>query len=179
MRHRPQHEELEIDLPHLVESDDLHDTVLVFRNGRNEPIAVPIEVVTAAERAFRCHQLRLSGMTWEEIAIAERYPTAAAASADVRRYMEEGAALVMERSASEMLVLEVQRLDALQHAIWDTAIAGSLPAVDMVRKIIVDRAKLVGLDAEKIASHNSQEGRTVVVHSGESYTDDLRRAAAR
>lgn len=152
--------------------------VLVFRNGRGEPVAVPSDVVTLAERAFRCYRLRLSGVSWADIADREYYPSAAAAAADVRRYTAEGAALVTERSLMEMMQLEVARLDALQAAIWDAAVRGSLPAIDMVRKLVMDRARLVGIDGEKLASSTAQQGRTVVVHSDDgSYTRDLRRAA--
>jgi len=43
--------------------------------------------------------------------------------------------------------LELLRLDELLNALWDTAIAGDLKAVDRVLKVMERRAKLLGLDA--------------------------------
>lgn len=134
--------------------------VLVFRGPMGDPIAVPTEVVTEAERAFRCYQLRVGGLSWAEIATLELYPSAGAAMYDVNRYMAEAKALVVESSAREMLTLEVNRLDALQHALWANAMTGHVPSVTAALSIIVNRAKLIGLDPDKM---NDVAARTVVV----------------
>lgn len=152
--------------------------ILVFRNGIGQPIAVPLDVVTSAERAFRCYNRRLAGESWMTIAASEGYPTATSAAADVRRYTAEGAALVSESSKQEMLQLELSRLDALLGITWPMAMAGSLAAIDMARKIVVDQAKVAGLDPEKIAQESNTIGRTVVVHQEEGgYVRSLRAAA--
>ena len=43
-------------------------------------------------------------------------------------------------------VVEGDRLDALQAALWDQAMAGDLRAVAMIRRIIESRIRLFGLD---------------------------------
>jgi len=45
-----------------------------------------------------------------------------------------------------VLQLELERLDAMQAAIWDDAMNGHLGAIDRVLKIMERRAKLLGLD---------------------------------
>jgi hypothetical protein len=151
--------------------------VLVFRNSASEPIAVPGEIVTEAERAYRCHIKRLEGSSWEEIAIAEKYPTAIACKADVDRYLKEGAALVTEKSQRDQLTLEVGRLDAMQLFLWPKAKGGSVPAVTAIVNIIMNRSKLVGLQSEQALAAGGP--RTLVVPvDDEGFLDALKEAAA-
>jgi hypothetical protein len=151
------------------------ESVLVFRNELNEPIAVPGDVVMAAERAYRCHLARVGGQSWEEIAIAEKYPSAAAASHDVTRYLKEGAAMVTEASAQEQLAQEVRRLDALQYALWAQAMGGMVPAVNAIVNIINHRARLIGLDPDKMDT--SGPVTVVVPPDAASYMAALKKAA--
>lgn len=146
--------------------------VLVFKNNTGEPIAVPDSVVTAGERAYRCHKMRVEGKSWEEIADLEHYPTAEAAHADVKRYMEEGKALVVERSQREMIGLEVARLDALQALLWPKAEEGSIVAIGEIRKIIMSRVQVTGQDPTKAVDEATQVGRTVVLTRSEGGQDD-------
>lgn len=151
--------------------------VLVFRNPAGEPVAVPDEVVTAGERAYRAYQLHLQGMSWEQVAEAEQYADRTAAMYDVRRYMEEAKALVVARSAREMLTLEVARMDALQSALWPSAMRGHVQSAMAVLNVINSRAKLVGLDPEKMNDADTK-AHTVVVPSGEDgYLAALQEAA--
>lgn len=153
--------------------------VLVFRNTAGEPIAVPDDVVTAAERAYRCYNSRTSGMSWTEIARREGYPSAAAAHYDVTRYMNEAKALVVEASQREMLTLEVARLDSLQQAVWPGAMAGHVPSATLAMNIVINRARLVGLDPDKIDDRANQVRTTVVVPPEDgAYLRALQRAAA-
>lgn len=146
--------------------------VLVFRNNVGDPIAVPDDVVTEAERAFRCHKLRVKGKSWEEIADLEMYPSAEACHADVKRYIEEGRALVVERTQREMISLEVARLDALQALLWDKAEEGSIVAIGEIRKIIMSRVQVTGQDPTKAVDDAAAQGRTVVLTPAEGGTDD-------
>ena len=154
--------------------------VLVFRNTAGDPIAVPSDVVTAAERAYRCYMSRVAGMSWAEIATAEGYPTGASARYDVERYLSEGKALVVEASQRDMLILEIHRLDALQHAVWPGAMAGHVPSVTAALAIVNSRAKLVGLDPDKLDDAAAKAARnTVVVPPDDAgYIKALQRAAA-
>ena len=59
--------------------------------------------------------------------------------------------------AEEVMVLEANRLDAMQLGIWPAVLQGDLPAIQTVLKIMERRAKLLGLDAPtKVAPTNPQ-----------------------
>lgn len=144
--------------------------VLVFP-GVDRPVAVPQEVVLEAQRPYRAYQAHEKGLTWEQIAAVEGYPSGRSVREDVRRYLTEGRALVQEWSRAELLSIEMARLDTLQAAIWDAAIGGKLPAVALVRDLIVTRIKMQKLD--ETADEDSSKARTVVI-MGE--TDDFQAA---
>lgn len=138
--------------------------VLVFRrpdNGR--PVAVPSEVVKAAERPYRAYCDRLTGMSWEDVAVEHQYPNARSAAAEVNRYMEEGKAMVMQASAGALITLELARLDRLQTAIWPDAMAGVLPAVSVSMQLVLARVKLMGLDLGSSQIEGNTAPRTVIV----------------
>ena len=58
--------------------DPAGGTVLVFRNPDGTPVAVPEDVVNAAERAYRCHTRRIKGDSWDLIAAEEGYESVGA-----------------------------------------------------------------------------------------------------
>lgn len=152
-------------------------SVLVYRNTVGDPIAVPEEVVTAAERAFRCYKERMAGKSWGEIALDEHYPSATAAKYDVGRYMDEASAMVVASTAKEMLSLEVARLDAVQNALWLSAMTGHVPSAALVVNIIINRAKLIGLDPERMGAAADQARTVVVPAHDDGYTASLKRLA--
>lgn len=151
--------------------------VLVFRNTVGEPIAVPEEVVTAAEQAYRCHRMRVDGYSWEQIAQVEHYPSAGAAKYDVDRYLDEGKALVVESSQREMLALEVARLDSLQLALWKKAMGGHVQSVNAIVNIVMNRARLVGMDANRPGEDANTPRTLVVPVDGEGFLQALQQAA--
>lgn len=153
--------------------------VLVFRRpGDQRPVAVPPEVVIASERPYRAYQLKVSGARWEDVALAESYPTPEAARADVERYLAEGKSLVEEFRRKELLSLEIARLDALQLALWPLALQGNIAAVNSAMSLVMNRAKLLRLDQDIREDENTIEGRTVVAPvDEEGYAAALRRAA--
>lgn len=99
----------------------------------------------AAERARQAVALRLAGATFAQI--AERLGvTAPAAYKMVAKHL---AALAKEtaENAEQLRGMEIQRLDALQAALWTDAMRGDEQKVDRVLKIMARRAALLGLDA--------------------------------
>lgn len=101
---------------------------------------------TATERSLVAHKLRLSGMTWQEVADKAGYPTDDAARVDVRAFLQKAAIELGRSNRIEALQYEVDRLDQLQSAIWGAAITGDLKAIDTILKIISIRSKLMGLE---------------------------------
>lgn len=151
--------------------------VLVFRGTMGDPIAVPDDVVTASERAYRCYQNRVGGLSWDEIAEIEKYPSAGAAKYDVDRYMREASSLVVESTQREMLVLELHRLDALQHSLWANAMSGHVPSAALCMNIIVNRAKLIGLDPDRMGAEADRHRTVVVPTEDDGYLSALMAAA--
>ena len=95
---------------------------------------------TAKKR--RALELKITGLTYRQIADELDYRSPASAHAAVMRALRE----TLAEPAEELRQLEVGRLDALLEAVWADAMTGKLPAVDRVLRIGERRAKLLGLD---------------------------------
>ncbi len=54
--------------------------------------------------------------------------------------------------------MELQRLDALQRALWDKAMGGDVKAVNAIARLIEQRTRLLGLD-----KHTGATAQTVVM----------------
>lgn len=103
------------------------------------------EVVTA-ERRKAAVELRMQGLRWHEIADRLGYADRAAAYTDVRRALEKAVAdLSFPLEAHRQL--ELDRLDAMQNALWPKILDGDPRAVDSALRLMDRRAKLLGLDA--------------------------------
>jgi hypothetical protein len=152
------------------------DGVLVYRNPVGQPVAVPDDVVIDAERPYRAYLLRRQGMTWEDIAALEEYPSASAASHDVSVYLNGAAQLVTDRSRQSALLIELGRLDALLNSVWKMAMAGNLAAVNAAHSIVVTRLKTLKLDSVEAVDDQQSIGSSVVIDSND-YTGGLRRAS--
>jgi hypothetical protein len=59
--------------------------------------------------------------------------------------------------------LELARLDALQAAVWDKALAADTAAVNTVLRIIEQRTRMLSLDPESPAHRGTAQPSTVVV----------------
>lgn len=152
-------------------------TVTVIRGHEGRPVAVPEDVVIASERPWRAYQLLQSGHSWKAIALAEGYPSWQAARADVQRYLAEGAELVGDFTRRQLLQMEVDRLNELQRAVWDKAMAGQPQMVNQALAIILSRAKLLKLDQDVRDEAEDLKGRTVVVpNDEEGYSASLEQA---
>ncbi|MEY9937305.1 hypothetical protein [Streptacidiphilus sp. MAP5-3] len=99
-----------------------------------------------AERRRQAVQLRISGHSWQEIADLLGYSSKGAACTDVRRALEKAVEkLSIPLEAHRQL--EMDRLDAMQNALWDKVLEGDTKAIDTSLKLMDRRAKLLGLDA--------------------------------
>ena len=150
------------------------DEVEVY-NGADRPVAVPAEIVLAAQREYRAYQDHQNGLSWAEIAEKENWPSAAAAQSAVRRYLAEGEVLVERWTKAEMLSIHIATLRRLKAKAMEGAMEGRLPAIAMVRDLIMDEIKLLRLDEEV----GTGGVRTVVVSGDEkTYTARLVEVAA-
>lgn len=87
-------------------------------------------------------RLRSQGLSYREIAGRLGVDTSTA----YRRTQRALAAVPVEDVETHR-ALELDRLDALQRAVWDKALDGNLNALDRVLAIMTRRSKLLGLDA--------------------------------
>lgn len=153
-------------------------TVLVFRNGAGEPVIVPDEVATVAERAYAAYKERISGKTWAQIAEDHRYPSPTAARADVDAYMAEAKSLIVEATQKDMLTLEVARLDAMQFAVWSSALEGNALHLRAVLEIIKFRTHLLGIDTGEIGQQQGAASTLVVPHDEDGFIEAMKMASA-
>ena len=101
------------------------------------------DAVNALERQLKALELRKAGVGYDEIAKALGFKWKSGAFAAVKRALKE----VKREPCQELIVLEAERLDKMQTALWAKAIRGDYGAVDRILRIMERRAELLGLDA--------------------------------
>lgn len=126
--------------------------------SRRKHRAETISRTKAPERwakATEAYELRLAGKSPSEIAEM----LGIAHVDDVYRLLNErfsyDAAYMTSRDRNDILGTELLRLEALQAAVWPSAMMGDPKAVDSAIKIIATRARIVGLDqADPVVQKN-------------------------
>lgn len=136
----------------------------------DDGMLVPVnDVKTREEKAYRAYQMRLAGTSHAEIAQKLGYPNPRRVSTEIKLLVDKAVEAVSEERKSEVVELELDRLDALQNAVWGMAIGGDLKAVDSVLKIMTHRAKLLSLGSDT----NNTAASTVII-SSEDYVNTLK-----
>lgn len=98
----------------------------------------------ATARHARAIQLATEGRTYQEIADELGY----ANRGTVHHIVHQALARDRKDAAEDHQQLEMARLDALQIALWDQAMAGDVDAAREVRAIIMARCRLLGLNEQ-------------------------------
>src|SRR5699024_6504628 len=96
---------------------------------------------TAAEKRAEALELRALGYSYQAIADEVGYASKGAAHNAVAK----GLADIPREAAEQARELELGRLDDMQMAAMNAAMAGDLFAIDRVVKIVESRARLLGL----------------------------------
>ncbi|WP_323099395.1 hypothetical protein [Intrasporangium sp. YIM S08009] len=96
----------------------------------------------ATARQARAVQLATEGRTYQEIADELGY----ANRGTVHHIVHDALARDRKVAVEDHQQLELARLDALQAALWDKAMAGDVGAAREVRAVILARCRLLGLD---------------------------------
>jgi hypothetical protein len=101
------------------------------------------DAARAGARRIDAVQLRLAGLTYEQIAAQAGYHDKSAARHAVLRALDR----VEHAAVDDLRVLENARLDRAQAAIWPAVLRGELAAVNSFLRLSERRARLNGLDA--------------------------------
>lgn len=145
----------------------------------HDPFVLPDELELEHEikrpRYWYAHQLRLAGATWAEVAEALGYASEASAASAVRGALSAAAT---RQTASEMLSLELERLDMLQLVHWRAARAGDIKATETVLKIMAQRAKLIGLGEKEYEDEKADSATILIGGDQQSYIEGIKKAQA-
>ncbi|MDH3729562.1 MAG: hypothetical protein OES13_00350 [Acidimicrobiia bacterium] len=100
--------------------------------------------VNAAKRQAQAIELRLAGLTLQQISDELGYAHRRGAS----QAIEVGLKKMLSVPAEQMRSLENHRIDALQASIWPKCLNGDLDAIRVCLQIMQRRARLNGLDLQ-------------------------------
>lgn len=105
--------------------------------------------VIVAERRADAIGLRRAGLSYTKIAetLAQKYHNPRYNRASAFRDIREALDRIIEEPARELKAEELDRLAALQSAHWAAAMRGDIPATLAILRIMMHRAKLVGLES--------------------------------
>ncbi len=128
-----------------------------FGGRRNNP---PL----AEWRKARAVELATQGHTYQQIADELGY----ANRGTVHRVVQQTLQAVQTENVAALRAVEVDRLDALQQALWDRAMGGHVPAAQAVLRIIEARARVLGLvQTGKTKRARCTQPQTVVVQDND------------
>ena len=101
-----------------------------------------------SDRQRKAYELRMAGYKYREIADfwdadGPLYASAGAAWNAVQAYMRETA---QGDTVGEQRRVEMDRMDALQTAVWERAMLGDVDSVKLVLAIMKERGRLLGLE---------------------------------
>mgnify|MGYP000884396735 CR=1 FL=1 len=102
-------------------------------------------MLSKRDRRLQALELRKSGATFEQIGTALGVAKGSAYKMVAKALREREIPHV-----DELRKLEAERLDSLQFNLWTRARNGELGAIDRVVKILERRAKLLGLDVDRL-----------------------------
>lgn len=124
------------------------------------------------DRADEAHQLRVGGMAWAEVARSVGYVSGQVAQMAVTAYLQKAAIERTPEQRQLALQLELDRLDALQAALWDRAGNGDLRAAMVILQISDRRVRLERLD--RVADERANVQDTNWISPGPEMADHMR-----
>ncbi len=127
--------------------------------------------------AITVWQLRQRGLTNSEIAAELAIPVSSV-STIIHEQLSMAVGEMQNASRAQLLALELARLDQMQAANWDTALAGDTRAGELCLKVMDRRSKLLGFDQTQTDETASVQT-VVVAGTSENYIEALRSIASR
>lgn len=110
--------------------------------------------LAAHQRQLRALELRLAGVTYQQIADELAY----AGRQGAYKAVESALKLTLQEPAEALRRLSSERLDRATLAIWRAVSAGDLRAIETMLRIEARRARLLGLDAPARSELSGPEG---------------------
>lgn len=101
----------------------------------------PDVALAAQERRKKALDLRLAGASYRRIAQEGIYSNPGTAMREVKKAL----AAVTQEAASDVLKMELERLDSAMMGIWAAVRSGDVFAIDRMLKIMDMRARFLGL----------------------------------
>jgi hypothetical protein len=102
----------------------------------------------------RAYELRLAGKSFKEIAVELKYADPSGAYQAYQRARD----VISIENTGEWRLLELERLNKVQNAVWEQAMQGHIPSINVLIKVFELRAKILGLNApEKVQVQQSTE----------------------
>lgn len=117
------------------------------------------DTALAQFRKARSVELRLAGSEYEDIAREVGYSNRGTAWRAVNKALRER----VDGAVDEYRELELARLDALQAACWEKAMAGDIASATLVLKVMGQRSRLLGLELLAAQGAGDRTYDTVVV----------------
>jgi hypothetical protein len=113
----------------------------------------------AAARRVRAVELRTAGRTYDQIAAELGF----ANRGTVYRVVANALETQTVEAVENLRCLEVERLDALQLAVWQKAMDGDVPSAAVAIRVIMERCRLLGLEGPGALGVVHGKPRTLVV----------------
>jgi hypothetical protein len=121
--------------------------------------------------AQQAYQLHVAGKSYYQIGVELGLP-AAESKKLVAQTIRDAAKLVDDATKTDLLLLELARLDAMQAAVWDRVMEGHVSSGEYVLHLLQQRVKLLELDAGTVV--NNTVNAVVVPANEEQYAAALR-----
>jgi hypothetical protein len=125
--------------------------------------------------ARRAYDMHVAGMSYYQIGVE-----LGLADSESKRLVVDtiraAADMVDSETKSDLLDLELARLDALQNAVWPRAMEGNVRANEQAMRLVLARAKLLGMEVPVVAGTTLNT--VVVPASDEQYAAALRMIAS-
>jgi|SRR4051812_3718267 hypothetical protein len=106
----------------------------------------PLDGTLTQSKPWHAYQLKMAGLSLNEIADRLNYTSGAAVAKAIKDEMIRDARDIEPETRETMLDLEIARLNYMQSKVWLGVEAGDPKSIDAALKIIALRTRLTGLD---------------------------------
>lgn len=125
-----------------------------------------LDGVIVSHRADQAYEMLMAGDSPSEVAKELGYASAKEVGRAIRERMASEAQELSQDARDGILMMELDRLNKLQRAHWESAMYGDVKSTEIVLKIMTLRVKLTGVDQPDAKSGQN----TVLIVGGDEKT---------